>query len=212
MSMVGFPLLLIPLAIYNIIVFLMPGVSLAEPLVTLPLTSGAQWPVTLSDVLVALATRREVPHRSSAVAHCPWRSGRRISAVAAVRDLGFFPADAAGVDGFPHRRVVTGEARRGGYGGFGTVRAARADGAQARACRLPRGHLASGEREPNSCSFGSCLIKRYPFRKSSAFRAKTSRPPGDGDRYTCCVGSAVGRIACRKRLAAGGRYDAALVF
>jgi hypothetical protein len=55
MSMVGFPLLLIPLAIYNIIVFLMPGVSLAEPLVTLPiLTSGAQWPMTLSDVLVAL--------------------------------------------------------------------------------------------------------------------------------------------------------------
>ena len=55
MSMVGFPLLLIPLAIYNIIVFLMPGVSLAEPLVTLPLmTSGAQWPVSLSDVLVAL--------------------------------------------------------------------------------------------------------------------------------------------------------------
>src|SRR5579871_3075888 len=55
MSMVGFPLLLIPLAIYNIIVFLMPGVSLAEPLVTLPLmTSGAQWPVTVSDVLVAL--------------------------------------------------------------------------------------------------------------------------------------------------------------
>jgi hypothetical protein len=55
MSMVGFPLLLIPLAIYNILVFLMPGVSLAEPLVTLPLmTSGAQWPVTLSDVLVAL--------------------------------------------------------------------------------------------------------------------------------------------------------------
>jgi hypothetical protein len=55
MSMVGFPLLLIPLAIYNIIVFLMPGVSLAEPLVTLPLiTSGAQWQVNLSDVLVAL--------------------------------------------------------------------------------------------------------------------------------------------------------------
>jgi len=55
MSMVGFPLLLIPLAIYNIIVFLMPGVSLAEALVTLPIpTSGAQWPVTLSDVLIAL--------------------------------------------------------------------------------------------------------------------------------------------------------------
>jgi hypothetical protein len=54
MSMVGFPLLLIPLAIYNIIVFLMPGVSFAEPLVTVPLMSGASWPVTLSDVLLAL--------------------------------------------------------------------------------------------------------------------------------------------------------------
>jgi hypothetical protein len=52
--MVGFPLLLIPLAIYNIIVFLMPGVSLAEPIVKLPLMSGAEWPVTLSDVLLAL--------------------------------------------------------------------------------------------------------------------------------------------------------------
>ena len=46
--MVSFPLLLIPLAIYNIIVFLMPGVSLAEPLVTLPLPSGGQWPVTVT--------------------------------------------------------------------------------------------------------------------------------------------------------------------
>jgi hypothetical protein len=54
MSMVGFPLLLIPLAIYNIIVFLMPGVSLAEPVLRLTLTSGAEWPVTLSDMLLAL--------------------------------------------------------------------------------------------------------------------------------------------------------------
>jgi hypothetical protein len=54
MSMVGFPLLLIPLAIYNIVAFLMPGVTLAEPLLTLTLMSGAQWPVTLSDILVAL--------------------------------------------------------------------------------------------------------------------------------------------------------------
>ena len=52
--MVGFPLLLIPLAIYNIIVFLMPGVSFTDPLVKLPLMSGAEWPVTLSDVLLAL--------------------------------------------------------------------------------------------------------------------------------------------------------------
>ena len=54
MSMVGFPLLLIPLAIYNIIAFLMRDVSFAAPLFTLPLTSGTAWPVTLSDMLLAL--------------------------------------------------------------------------------------------------------------------------------------------------------------
>jgi hypothetical protein len=54
MSMVGFPLLLIPLAIYNIIAFLMRDVSFAAPLFTLPLTSGTAWPVTLSDVLLTL--------------------------------------------------------------------------------------------------------------------------------------------------------------
>jgi hypothetical protein len=54
MSMVGFPLLLIPLAICNIIVFLMPGLSFSAPLVTVPLMSGTGWAVTLSDVLVAL--------------------------------------------------------------------------------------------------------------------------------------------------------------
>jgi hypothetical protein len=54
MSMVGFPLLLIPIAIYNIIVFLMPGVSLAEPVLKLTLMSGAEWPVTLSDMMLAL--------------------------------------------------------------------------------------------------------------------------------------------------------------
>jgi hypothetical protein len=52
--MVGFPLLLIPLAVYNIIVFLMPGVSFADPLLKLTLVSGAEWPVTLSDMLLAL--------------------------------------------------------------------------------------------------------------------------------------------------------------
>jgi hypothetical protein len=52
--MVGFPLLLIPLAIYNIIVFLMPGVSFTDPLVKLTLVSGAEWTVTLSDVLLTL--------------------------------------------------------------------------------------------------------------------------------------------------------------
>ncbi|SIO12253.1 hypothetical protein SAMN05443247_02159 [Bradyrhizobium erythrophlei] len=52
--MIGFPLLLIPLAVYNIIVFLMPGVSFADPLIKLTLVSGAEWQVTLSDILLAL--------------------------------------------------------------------------------------------------------------------------------------------------------------
>jgi hypothetical protein len=58
MSMVGFPLLLIPLAIYNIIVFLMPSVKLVDtdnPLFKLPLMSGTEWPVTMSDLLLTLA-------------------------------------------------------------------------------------------------------------------------------------------------------------
>jgi hypothetical protein len=52
--MIGFPLLLIPLAIYNIIVLLMPGVPFADPLVRLTLVSGAEWGVTLSDLLLAV--------------------------------------------------------------------------------------------------------------------------------------------------------------
>ena len=52
--MVGFPLLLIPLAIYNIVAWLMPSVSLTDPLVHLTLPSGAEWPITLSEVLLAL--------------------------------------------------------------------------------------------------------------------------------------------------------------
>ena len=54
MSMVGFPLLLIPLAIYNIIAFLMRDVSFAAALFTVPLPSGTAWPVTLSDVLLTV--------------------------------------------------------------------------------------------------------------------------------------------------------------
>lgn len=52
--LVGFPLLLIPLAIFNIVIFLMPGMSFSTALFTVPLYSGASWPVTLSDILLAL--------------------------------------------------------------------------------------------------------------------------------------------------------------
>jgi hypothetical protein len=53
MSMVGFPLLLIPLALFNIMVFLMPGVSFSAPVFTLTLMSGVSWAVTLGDILLA---------------------------------------------------------------------------------------------------------------------------------------------------------------
>src|SRR5215475_11482601 len=52
--MVGFPLLLIPLAIYNIIALLMPDVPLSGPLVKLTLVPGIEWQVTLGDILLAL--------------------------------------------------------------------------------------------------------------------------------------------------------------
>ena len=53
--MVGFPLLLIPLAVYNIIVLLMREVSLSDPVLKLPLMSGAEWSISLGDMLLALA-------------------------------------------------------------------------------------------------------------------------------------------------------------
>lgn len=52
--MVGFPLLLIPLAVYNIIAFLMPSVSFADVLFKVPMITGEAWPVTLADLLLAL--------------------------------------------------------------------------------------------------------------------------------------------------------------
>lgn len=53
--MIGFPLLLIPLAIVNILVFLMPGVSFTDPLVSVPLLSPAVWKITFGDALIAFS-------------------------------------------------------------------------------------------------------------------------------------------------------------
>ncbi len=55
MSMIGFPLLLIPLAILNIIVFLMPGVSFTDPVFTVMLMSKAAWKITFGDGLLAFS-------------------------------------------------------------------------------------------------------------------------------------------------------------
>ena len=55
MSLVGFPLLLIPFAIYNIIAFLMPGLSWTGALTTVHMVSGGDWSMSIGDVLVTLA-------------------------------------------------------------------------------------------------------------------------------------------------------------
>jgi len=54
MPTIGFPLLLIPIAIYNIVVFLMPGTSFTAPLFTLPLLSGVAWGVSFNDLVLTL--------------------------------------------------------------------------------------------------------------------------------------------------------------
>ncbi|PZA11131.1 hypothetical protein DNX69_17615 [Rhodopseudomonas palustris] len=61
MSIIGFPLLLIPVAICNIIVFLMPGLSFDAPLWNLTLPSQAVWSIRLGDVLVALGVLLLLP-------------------------------------------------------------------------------------------------------------------------------------------------------
>jgi hypothetical protein len=55
MFMLGFPLLLIPFAIYNIIAFLMPGVAWSSVVSAVHMMSGVDWTMTTGDVLVALA-------------------------------------------------------------------------------------------------------------------------------------------------------------
>ena len=55
MYLIGFPLLVIPFAIYNMIAFLTPGLGWTDAMTTVNLTSGATWTVTAEDLLVGLA-------------------------------------------------------------------------------------------------------------------------------------------------------------
>ena len=55
MFVLGFPLLLIPFAIYNIIAFLMPGVTWTGVVATVHMMSGADWTMSAGDILIALA-------------------------------------------------------------------------------------------------------------------------------------------------------------
>lgn len=53
--MLGFPLLLIPFAIYNIIAFLMPDVTWTGVVTTVHMVSGTDWTMSAGDLLITLA-------------------------------------------------------------------------------------------------------------------------------------------------------------
>ena len=53
--LVNFPLFLISFAIYNMLVFLTPGVAWSDVLATVPMQSGATWSITMGDALIALS-------------------------------------------------------------------------------------------------------------------------------------------------------------
>jgi hypothetical protein len=55
MFILGFPLLLVPFAIYNIIAFLMPGLSWTAPLTTVHMISGGDWSMSAGDMLIVLS-------------------------------------------------------------------------------------------------------------------------------------------------------------
>ena len=177
--MVGFPLLLIPLAIYNIIVFLMPDVSFTDPLVKLTLMSGAEWTVTLSDVLLdarhpaaarrshqGRAPRREISHRPSAVADRVRRGGGRIRAVAEVRHLDLFPDDGTVAGGFPLRPCL----------------------ANAAPCRCGSG--------------GACASAKSAPKRSRHRRPSPNRSRAGSAACACCAVGAGGSL-CRRIRAAG---------
>jgi hypothetical protein len=53
--LIGIPLLIIPVAVYHMLVLLTPGVDLTKPLTTIRMVSGAEWSVSMSDILIMLA-------------------------------------------------------------------------------------------------------------------------------------------------------------
>jgi hypothetical protein len=55
MYLIGFPLLVIPFAIYNMIAFLTPGVNWTDKVATIHLVSGQDWTVTPEDLLLGFS-------------------------------------------------------------------------------------------------------------------------------------------------------------
>lgn len=55
MWLIGFPLLIVPFAIYNIIAFLMPGLAWNVPATSVAMVSGAEWAMSPGAWLIAFA-------------------------------------------------------------------------------------------------------------------------------------------------------------
>lgn len=55
MYLIGFPLLIIPFAIYNMIAFLTPGLSWTHEMTRVEMMSGGTWTLTSGDLLIAFS-------------------------------------------------------------------------------------------------------------------------------------------------------------
>jgi len=55
MYLIGFPLLVIPFAIYNMIAFLTPGMAWTDKAASIRLISGQDWMMTPQDILLAFS-------------------------------------------------------------------------------------------------------------------------------------------------------------
>ena len=55
MFILGFPLLLVSFAIYNIVAFLMPGLAWTAPMFAVHMVSGATWSMSTGDLLITLS-------------------------------------------------------------------------------------------------------------------------------------------------------------
>ena len=55
MYLIGFPLLVVPFAIYNMVAFLTPGISWTDKVASFHLVSGQDWTVTPEEILLAFS-------------------------------------------------------------------------------------------------------------------------------------------------------------
>ncbi|EJW13009.1 hypothetical protein A33M_0835 [Rhodovulum sp. PH10] len=55
MFLMGFPLLLVPVAIYNIVAFLLPGFAWSDIVLRVPMISQATWTMTFGDLMTVFA-------------------------------------------------------------------------------------------------------------------------------------------------------------